>query len=274
MVSGRWRKSPLRRMDRAASFARGPQQREVKVDQNILNQCQKIIGYRFKDLSLLSLALTHASVAQARVKSNERLEFLGDAVLDLTVCHELYSRYEDLLEGEMTMIKSSVVSRQTCAVIAEEIGLCEKLSMGKGMHSADGLPMSVSAAVFEAIIGAIYLDGGLGPVKRFILDRIEPHIAEALANEHQKNYKSMLQQYVQRKLGTTPLYVLLDEKGPDHSKCFEVAIQVEDRHFPSAWGKNKKEAEQAAARLAVSELGLLKDDRQDEEALPPQETAD
>ena len=222
-----------------------------------VQRCQELIGYNFNDPSLLPLALTHASVAPTRAESNERLEFLGDSVLALAVCHELYSSYGDLLEGDMTKIKSAVVSRQTCAKIAEETGISELVSTGKGMSDQAGLPMSVSAAVFEAIIGAIYLDGGMEPARQFVLRHVRPHIAEALADEHQKNYKSALQQHAQRIYGTMPQYLLLDEKGPDHSKCFEIAVAMNGRGFPSAWGKSKKEAEQEAARKALTELGLL-----------------
>jgi ribonuclease-3 len=229
------------------------------VEQAALEKCQALVGHPFRDPALLALALTHASVAPTRHESNERLEFLGDAVLGLAVCQELYERCSGLLEGEMTKIKSSVVSRQTCADVAEEIGISELLFLGKGMGSPDRLPMSVSAAVFEAIIGAIYLDGGPEPARQFALRHLRPRIEEALANEHQNNYKSKLQQYAQRKWGTTPDYHLLDEKGPDHCKCFELAVSINGRHFPSAWGMSKKEAEQKAAFHALRELGLIEE---------------
>jgi len=227
------------------------------VDRNILERCQELIDYHFKDPSLLSLALTHASVAPTRAESNERLEFLGDAVLAMVVCHELYTTQEDLLEGDMTKVKSAVVSRQTCAEIAERLGIPELVATGKGLNGGASLPGSVAAAVFEAIIGAIFIDGGLEPVTRFILTHLRPFIDEALADEHQKNFKSALQQHVQRLYGAMPQYLVLDEKGPDHSKCFEVAVALNGRGFPSAWGKSKKEAEQEAARKALVELGLL-----------------
>ncbi|HUS46805.1 MAG TPA: ribonuclease III [Phycisphaerae bacterium] len=222
-----------------------------------LQHCQALIGYNFSNPDLLQLALTHASVALTRTESNERLEFLGDAVLGLAVCHELYSSQKDLLEGDMTKIKSAVVSRQTCANIAEETGISELVETGKGMTDQAGLPMSVMAAVFEAIVGAIYLDGGLEPAMRFILRHARPHIDEALTDEHQRNYKSALQQHAQRLYNTMPQYLVLDEKGPDHNKAFEVAVVINGRSFSSAWGKSKKEAEQEAARKALMELGLL-----------------
>jgi ribonuclease-3 len=229
------------------------------MEQAALEQCQEIIGYRFRDPDLLALALTHSSVAPSRLQSNERLEFLGDAILALAVCHELYHGQADLLEGDMTKIKSAVVSRQTCAQVAEELDICQLIFLGKGMSKPGELPQSVAAAVFEAIVGAIYLDGGIEPACDFVRKHMRPHIEEALANEHQHNYKSLLQQHAQRQWGITPDYQLLDEKGPDHSKCFEIAVTINGRQFPSAWGRNKKDAEQEAAKRALEEMGILKD---------------
>lgn len=222
-----------------------------------LELCEQILDYRFKTPELLTLALTHSSVAITRSQSNERLEFLGDSVLGLVICHQLYERHGDLSEGQMTKIKSAVVSRQTCAEITIKLGMDALLLMGKGVTKRSGLPSSVSAAVLESIIGAIYLDGGLEPAKSFILRHMQPYIDEALANEHQSNFKSLLQQYAQKHWGSTPAYQVLDEKGPDHSRCFEVGVSIDGRHFPTAWGMSKKEAEQDAARLALESLGLL-----------------
>ena len=228
------------------------------MEKSILETCQEIIRYRFRDESLLSLALTHASVAPTRGTSNERLEFLGDAILGMVVCHELYERDPDLLEGDMTKIKSMVVSRRTCAAVSEDLGVAEQLFLGKGLGPPGGLPESVLAAVFESIIGAIYLDGGLEPAGRFILEHLRERIDDALEDDHKRNFKSILQQHAQRRLGSAPEYLLLDEKGPDHCKCFEIAVAVGGRYFPSAWGKTKKEAEQESARRAPWELGLMK----------------
>ena len=116
------------------------------------------------------------------------------------------------------------------------------------------MPMSVSAAVFEAIIGAVYIDGGLESARQLVLTHVRPHIEAVLADTYLQNYKSLLQQHAQRRWGKTPDYLLLDEKGPDHSKCFEVAVVIDGRHYPSAWGKNKKEAEQKAAKEALDKL--------------------
>ena len=232
-----------------------------------LERAQEAVGYQFRDDSLLIAALTHASVADTRLDSNERLEFLGDAVLGLVVCEDLFQRYEHYLEGELTKIKSVVVSRKTCADITDEIGLGDLLFLGKGMRERSGLPSSLKAAVFETVIAAIYLDGGLQAAKKFVLDQVAPHIEKAAASENQQNYKSYLQQHAQRVLSATPQYEELDEQGPDHSKCFEVCVSLAGRRFPSAWGSSKKEAEQRAALRALQVLRLTdEDDEADEEA--------
>jgi ribonuclease-3 len=241
---------------------------DTLVDPSALERCEKVFGYSFHNPDILALALTHSSVAACRLDSNERMEFLGDAVLGLVVCQELYERFSDLMEGQMTKIKSSVVSRRTCAEIAEALGLMDLMFLGKGMPGPTRLPQSVSAAVLEAIIGAIYLDGGLEPARKFILEKVGPYIDEAFANEHQRNYKSVLQQHAQRRWGSTPDYQLLDEKGPDHSKCFEVGVSIAGRHFTSAWGMSKKEAEQEAALRALKEMGVVQEDAPPAQAPP------
>lgn len=227
------------------------------MDDAILAKCQKIISYRFDDVRLLRQALTHASAAANRSASNERMEFLGDAVLGMVICQEVFTSNPDLAEGQMTKIKSSVVSRRTCAKVADKLGIADMLHLGKGIGSARCIPTSISAAVFESVIGAIYLDAGLSAAQKFIIDQLNDEIAVATASEHQSNYKSLLQQHVQQHSSTTPKYDLVDEKGPDHSKCFEVAVRVNCRQYPSAWGNTKKQAEQKAALAALLELGVL-----------------
>jgi len=225
-----------------------------------LERSQQLLGYRFRNIDLLHVALTHASVAATRQTSNERLEFLGDAVLGMVVCEHLFSSYPEYLEGELTKIKSAVVSRRTCAEIAHAMNLQEVLLLGKGMSSRAHLPPSLLAAVFESVIGAMYLDGGLVVARDFILRHMQSFILENVRSEHQQNYKSQLQQHAQKVLGTTPQYEVLDEKGPDHSKCFEIAVNINGRQFPSAWGRSKKEAEQKAALITLIELKVLPSD--------------
>ncbi|MCC6322454.1 MAG: ribonuclease III [Phycisphaerales bacterium] len=222
-----------------------------------IESAQSIIGHLFADPELLTRALTHASVAESRQESNERMEFLGDSVLGLVCCELIYTLYPDLLEGEMTKIKSTVVSRQTCACIARELGLHKLLFLGKGMQTHRELPSSLAAAAVEAVIAAIYLDGGLEPVRKFLRPLLEPMIHRAAVSGHQENFKSVLQQHAQLTFSESPIYQVLDEKGPDHAKCFEVAVEIGGRRFPACWGQSKKQAEQQAAQLALSELGLL-----------------
>ena len=223
-------------------------------------KAEQAVGYQFKDVQLLDQALTHASVAETRTQSNERLEFLGDAILGAVVCEYLYRNYPDDEEGELTKIKSDVVSRRVCAEISVKLNLTDLLELGKGMTSRSHLPTSLAAAVYETMVGAIYLDGGLEPARRFILDHLETYIRQAADSEHQHNFKSVLQQYAQRRLPELPHYVLLDEKGPDHHKAFQVCVELGQRRFASAWGQSKKQAEQQAALLALGELGLTRTD--------------
>ena len=225
--------------------------------ESVLEACQDQIGYRFTDLNLLKLALHHASSANHRRDSNERMEFLGDAVLGLVVCQALYERLPEALEGEMTKIKSAVVSRRTCAQVAHALRLTDGLVLGQGMESGEHLPNSLAAGTWEAVIAAIYLDGGLAAASQFILRHMDEPLRRATESQHQFNFKSHLQQCAQRQMNATPIYELLDEKGPDHAKCFEVAVTIGGRQFPSAWGPNKKEAEQKAAQLALVTLGEI-----------------
>ncbi len=220
----------------------------------ILESCQRALGYQFQDPALLRSALTHASGADHRLASNERLEFLGDAILGAVVCEFLFRRYPEYLEGDLTRIKSVVVSRRTGATVSQRLGLQEFLTLGKGMGSQDQTPASVMADVFESLVGAIYLDGGMEAAREFITHQLGPEIEATVGGELGLNYKSHLQQIAQRQFGATPTYILLDEKGPDHLKCFKIAAQVGSNRYGPAWGANKKDAEQRAALNALSEL--------------------
>lgn len=219
-----------------------------------LTRCERRIGYAFKNQQLLRSALTHASGAEHRLASNERLEFLGDSILGAIVCEMLFRQYPDYLEGDLTKIKSVVVSRQTCAKVSEALGLQEFLVVGKGMITHPIVPPSLLADVFESLVAAIHLDGGNEPAKQFIEQHIGPEIELAAAGELGGNYKSLLQQIAQREFGGTPIYMLIDEKGPDHAKAFKVSAQIGATTYQPAWGRNKKEAEQRAASNALCEI--------------------
>ncbi|MFM9068564.1 MAG: ribonuclease III [Planctomycetota bacterium] len=218
-----------------------------------LLECEQRIGYEFQDRKLLRAALTHASSAEHRLASNERLEFLGDAILGCIVCEMLYRDYPDYSEGHLTRIKSTVVSRQTCAKVSAQLGLEKFLILGKGM-TATAMPTSLLSDVLESLIAAIYLDGGFQVVGDFIRRLLAPEIHATVAGELMENAKSTLQQLIQKQSGAIPHYVLMEQQGPDHSKQFRVAVVIAGRTFTSAWGRNKKEAEQRAASNALAEL--------------------
>jgi ribonuclease III len=228
------------------------------MDDEVLRQIETKIDYQFLNKDLLQVAFTHSSSVPDRQMSNERLEFLGDAILGLVICQELYEQFPDHLEGDMTKSKSMLVSRRTCSQIAKQLGLIGFLKVGKGMMSGRALSGSLSAGLMESLVAAIYIDGGLEAAKQFILTNFAPVIEEVKNEQCHGNYKSLLQQYAQKQFNTIPVYDVLDEQGPDHNKCFEAQAVIGGRRFQSAWGTNKKESEQRAAYNALIELDLLK----------------
>jgi len=227
------------------------------MDEQILQQLEQIADYKFSNHNLLAKALTHSSGVEDRLLSNERLEFLGDSVLAIIICQTLFERFPAYLEGDLTKVKSMLVSRRTCAKVTKELGLQKFLNVGKGMTSKRALSGSLAAGLFEALVAVIYIDGGFEAAKKFVLKAFASLIDQADAQETQGNFKSLLQQHTQQNFETTPVYELLDEKGPDHDKCFESQVVIGKRYFQSAWGINKKEAEQKAAYNALVELGVL-----------------
>ena len=224
----------------------------IQMNEEALQQIEQITGYKFSNRELISKAFTHSSVVENRLSSNERLEFFGDSVLGLVICQILFERFEDYLEGNLTKLKSMLVSRSTCAKVAKELGLQKFLKIGKGMAGSRALFGSLAAGLLEAVIAAIYIDGGFEAAHNFILRTFGSFIDQADAKQAHGNFKSLLQQYAQQQFDATPVYELLDEKGPDHDKCFETDVVIAGRHFPSAWGTNKKEAEQQAASIAYT----------------------
>ena len=234
------------------------------MNEETLQQIEQTISYKFSDKSLLVQALTHSSSVDNRLLSNERLEFLGDAVLAVVICQTLFERFPGYLEGDLTKVKSMLVSRGSCARLSRQLKLHKFLKVGKGMASSRALSGSLAAGALEAVIAAIYIDSGFDAARNFIFRTFRSLIEQADAEEVQGNFKSLLQQHAQEQFNSTPTYVLLDEKGPDHDKCFELEVVIEERHFPSAWGTNKKEAEQKAAFNALVELGVLKKTSQED----------
>jgi ribonuclease-3 len=229
-----------------------PPEESLSVDEKS-ELCQQRIGYRFSDPSLVVSALTHASVATSRNHSNERMEFLGDAILGMIVCEEVFRSYPNYLEGDLTKIKSVVVSRRVCAKVSKGLGLEECLIVGRGMLK-HGMPRSLLSDVFEAIVAAVFLDGGLEEARKFVLRFLDSEIRSAADGHSFGNYKSLLQQLVQGNFKGSPVYRLVGESGPDHSKHFEVSAEINGKRYTSAWGRSKKDAEQRAAANALAEL--------------------
>src|SRR6202048_5301231 len=161
-----------------------PQESAISTEAEILEECQRVIEYRFRQPELLRASLTHASGADTRLASNERLEFLGDAVLGLVTCEHLFLRFPDYQEGDLTKIKSVVVSRRTCARMSRLLNLGDFLFMGKGMHAHTVVPANLLADVFESLVAAIYLDGGLDAAKTFILRHLQHEIEQVAEGAH------------------------------------------------------------------------------------------
>lgn len=224
-----------------------------------IREFQKTIGYSFKDETLLRLALTHTSYANENKRKiqghNERLEFLGDSVLSLTVAQALYNRYPDLPEGELTRIRAALVCEKTLFSMAQEINLGNYLYLGRGedLSGGRGRP-SVLSDAYEAVIAAIYLDGGMDSAVSFIMPRVEEHLNNHLSNVR-RDYKSELQEIIQQNPGERISYVLIDEKGPDHNKTFTVEVRLNSNQIGQGTAPSKKEAEQKAAREALRLMG-------------------
>lgn len=207
-------------------------------------------------------ALVHSSYANERGEqgweSNERLEFLGDAVLQLVVSEYLYTRYGSLPEGELTRIRAAVVSTPTLARKGAELGLGRLLLLGKGEEATGGRERaSLLENAFEALVGAVFLDGGLEEARRFVLRALEEDIALAARGEYRRDWKTELQELTQRE-GMAPEYRVVAEGGPDHAKWFEVVVLVGDREAGRGRGRSKKEAEQEAARTALAAMQEFK----------------
>jgi len=222
-----------------------------------LDACQRAIGYHFRDLSLLENALTHSSIKGDGRPSYERLEFLGDSVVGLVISHYLYDLLPQCDEGELTRIKSMVVSTDGLADAARTCGLDRFLAVGRGLLMKEAVPKSLIADVFEGVAGAVYLDRGWESARLYVLDHLTPFVNRALNPESsQQNYKSVLQKVAQRDLGETPHYQLLGQSGAEHSRRFKVAAVLGSRRFPAAEAPTKREAEQAAAKIAIQMILL------------------
>ena len=222
-----------------------------------MTELEKTINYTFKDGSLLTTALTHSSYVNenhSAGESNERLEFLGDSVLGLITAENFFKNYKKLPEGELTKLRAATVCEKSLAGFAKQLELGSYLLLGKGEVLTGGRNRpSIQADAFEAIIAAIYLDGGMENARSFVLKYIDEAI-----RQHQsfKDYKTMLQEVVQRNPGELVEYVLTGETGPDHDKRFSVEVHLNSNVIGRGIGKSKKRAEQEAAREALELMGL------------------
>jgi ribonuclease-3 len=228
---------------------------------------ETMLGYTFRHRALLEQALRHASWcnehAQDKLEDNERLEFLGDAVLDLVVGHKLMTRYPQLREGELSVTRAQVVSEAGLSEVAAQLGIGQWLTLGKGEEKSGGRTKpSILADAFEAILAAVYLDGGFDAAVELI-GRLLAQRIETVEFKGFFDFKTRLQETAQARLKATPTYRVVQEIGPDHDKRFVVAVTIADDEWARAVGKSKKEAEQMAAadahfRLEGSNVGLKK----------------
>jgi len=222
-------------------------------------RCQKALGVHFSDKLLLEQALVHSSYLNENpdfaLSSNERLEFLGDAILDLIVAEQLYSDFPELPEGELTKTRSYLVCRQTLSKVASSLKLGDWLLLGQGEESSGGRKKRSNLEnALEALIGAIYLDQGLPEVKEFILRQLEPFMEKIKCGEISSNYKALLQELTQSEKHSMPTYHLIEATGPDHDKQFAVEVLIQGETMGRGTGKSKKDAEMEAARLAWKKL--------------------
>jgi ribonuclease III len=224
-----------------------------------IRKLQKILGVTFNQSALLEEALVHSSYINenpgSSINHNERLEFMGDAVLGFIMAERIYRELPDLSEGEMTKARATLVRGDTLARIAGEIGLGDFLYMGKGEEASGGRTKAPNlAGALEAVIAAIYLDQGIYAAKIVVSKIFEKEWEKLVSQGVEEDYKSKLQEIVQRKYQTAPIYKLIGEDGPDHDKTFTVEVVVKGKWFGTGQGKSKKLAETEAARIALAAL--------------------
>lgn len=220
---------------------------------------EKKIGYTFKKKAIIKEAITHKSFAHENPKEatsfNERLEFLGDTVLSLTISEYLFRAYPNLSEAELSRLRAYAVKESTLAKVAEGLNLGRYLLLGKGEELTGGRKKpSILANTFEALIGAIYIDGGLKKVSDFILKNLRSRVDETIKREVIFDYKSKLQEVSQERFGVLPRYVIHRETGPEHDKTFEVKVYIKDEVYGTGKGKSKKTAQQLAASAGLRKL--------------------
>ncbi len=223
------------------------------------NELQRTLGVPFEQQELLTQALTHSSYANENPgtapSSNERLEFLGDAILGLIVAENLFQDFPSMAEGEMTRVRSILVKQDTLARVAETINLGSYLYLGKGEESSGGREKPANLArALEALIAAVYLDHGYEVTEQFVLEILDGELANILYQGTIVDYKSQLQELLQAKAQQTPVYNLIETEGPDHDKKFTVEVKLGNEVLATGTGRSKKKAETEAARIALEKL--------------------
>lgn len=224
-----------------------------------LNRFQARLGLKFSDVSLLEQALTHRSYLNEQVgdvgEDNERLEFLGDSVLDFLITDFLYRRFPEMPEGEMTRLRAALVRTETLAQLARERQLGAALRMGKGEEQSGGRDRrNILCDAYEALLGALYLDQGAAAVEQFVMPHLTPLIEYILAEGLHRDARSMFQEWSQAQHNVTPVYRVAAEEGPDHEKAFTVEVLVDEVVAGRGTGPSKQTAAQAAARDALHQL--------------------
>lgn len=222
-----------------------------------LSLFEKTAGIRFRNFRFLNLAFCHRSYTNetSGIDNNEKLEFLGDSVLGLVVCEYLYGSFPQKKEGDMARIKSFVVSEGCLEAIAKNLKVDNFILIGRGEEYSGGRSKrAIIADCMEAIIGAYYLDSGFKAVRKFILEHLVAEIQKVLEDRHEKDYKTLLQEYVQKRYKSYPKYSLNKKTGPDHNRTFWVQVRIEGKTYGPGKGKNKKQAEQEAAGIAYASL--------------------
>lgn len=219
---------------------------------------QQNLGYKFKNIKLLENALTHSSYANEVRNghtSNERLEFLGDSVLSVIVADYLFNNFSDIPEGELTKLRASLVCEKSLCAFSREISLGDFLLLGKGEEKGGGRQRdSILADAFEAVLAAIYIDGGMDVARKYVLRFVKAELKNR-DDEVFKDYKTALQEIIQRNPEENVTYILKSEHGPDHNKVFEVEVHLNSNIIGTGKGKNKKQAEQMAAKQALELMG-------------------
>ncbi|MCX7702831.1 MAG: ribonuclease III [Planctomycetota bacterium] len=222
----------------------------------MMEEVERNIGYEFKNKELLRQALTHSSATEGREPDNERLEFLGDSVLSLIVAHRLYLEHPQMDEGDMTLMRARIVETNSLADAAKKLKLTEFFKIGGPLQDR-AIPPRILSGLFEAVLGAIFLDGGLDCAEGFVVRHLGSLFSAALSGSACKDYKSLLQEWTQRNFNGRPSYKTVAEKGPPHSRLFEVSVSLMDEILGIGSGKSKKEAEQAAAKEALLKLNKI-----------------